>query len=281
MRFLADKGDSNCRVYGGIMEKKTAIVTGGSSGIGLCTARDLVKEGYTVFDLSRHGTDRDGILHIDCDVTDENAVKEAVDRIVSGQGRIDAVVNCAGFGISGAIECTSPEAAKKQFDVNFFGMVNVNRCCIPEIRKTKGTIVNISSVAACAPIPFQAFYSASKAAINSYSLCLANELRPYGVKIVSVMPGDTATGFTDAREKESSGDDIYAGRISRSVQKMESDERGGMSPERAGAFITSVVTGKSRKPLRTIGLQYKLAVFLLKILPASLSNRLLGFIYAS
>ena len=100
------------------------------------------------------------------DVTDEVAVQAAVEQILAQEGGIAIVVNCAGFGISGAVEFTSLEQAKAQFDVNFFGMVNVNRAVLPAMRKQgSGRIVNISSVAAVAHIPFQAFYSASKAAV--------------------------------------------------------------------------------------------------------------------
>ena len=262
------------------MGEKTVIVTGGSSGIGRETAVCLAGKGYRVYEFSRRDREVPGVIHVPCDVTDEAAVRAAVEGVVSETGRLDAVVNCAGFGISGAIEFTETEDAKKLFDVNFFGMVNVNRACIPHLRKTKGRIVNVSSVAAPAAIPFQAFYSASKSAVNSYTLALANELRPWGVTAVAVMPGDTATGFTDAREKSGEGDALYEGRISRSVERMEKDERKGMSAADAGRFIASVVTGRSARPLRTIGFGYQMIVALLRILPAGLSNRLIGRIYA-
>lgn len=262
------------------MDRKTAIVTGASSGIGLETAKQLAAEGYVVFGLSRHEGSAEEIRYICCDVTDEKAVERAVAKVIEENGRLDAVVNCAGFGISGAIEFTSTEEAKRLFDVNFFGMVNVNRACIPHLRKTKGRIVNISSVAAPAAIPFQAYYSASKSAINSYSMALANELRPWGISVVAVMPGDTCTGFTDAREKSIEGDDLYGGRIGRSVGKMENDERHGMSAVKAAEAVCRAVTSRSERPLRTIGLQYKLIVLLLKLLPAAWSNRLIGLIYS-
>ena len=127
------------------------------------------------------------------------------------------MINNAGFGISGAIEFTPIEQAKRQLDVNFFGMVNMNHAVIPVMRKQGfGRIVNLSSVAGAIAIPFQAFYSASKAAINSYTMALANEIKPFGVTVCCVQPGDIQTGFTAARQKIVIGDDITAGFRARS-----------------------------------------------------------------
>ena len=263
------------------MDKKTVIVTGGSSGIGLATARQLVQDGWSVYEFSRRDFLEEGIRHIPCDVTDEQAVIEAVKEVLSNSGRLDCVINCAGFGISGAIEYTDINEAHRQFDVNFFGMVNVNKACIPYLKQTKGRIINISSVAAMAAIPFQSFYSASKAAINSYTLALANELAPFGIKVSAVMPGDTSTGFTAARRKNTEGDQEYAGRISRSLARMEKDELSGMSAADSGRFVAAIANGSSHKPLYTIGLQYKAVIVLLKLLPAKLANYIIGKMYAS
>ena len=176
---------------------------------------------------------------------------------------------------------TPVEQAKRQFDVNFFGMVNMNRAVIPVMRAQRsGRIVNLSSVAGAIPIPFQAFYSASKAAINSYTMALANELRPFGVQVCCVQPGDIQTGFTAARQKIVVGDDIYGGRISRSVAGMEKDERTGMKPEDAGAFVCRAATRKGVRPVNTIGLSYKFFCVLQKLLPAKTLNWLVGMVYA-
>ena len=156
---------------------KTALVTGGSSGIGRSTAAALKNAGFAVYEFSRRNVPQDGIKHISVDVTDENAVQKAVGEILSEAGKLDVVVNCAGFGISGAVEFTPLDQAKAQFEVNFFGTVNVNKAALASMREAgKGHIINISSVAAVAHIPFQAFYSASKAAISSYSCALDNEV---------------------------------------------------------------------------------------------------------
>ena len=261
---------------------KIAVVTGGTSGIGKETALYLAKNGCTVYELSRRAEGVAGLHHISADVTDETSVRRAVEQIVQEAGRIDILVNNAGFGISGAVEFTDTEEAKRQFDVNFFGMVRMNRAVIAVMRKQGGgRIVNLSSVAAPVPIPFQTYYAASKAAINSYTMALANELRPFGITVSAVMPGDIHTGFTAARHKVGQGDEIYGGRISRSLKRMEHDEQTGMDPAKAGAFVGRVALKTGHKPLYTIGFAYQCAVFLTKILPARVLNWLIGKIYAS
>ena len=263
------------------MSNRVAIVTGGTSGIGRATALALKAAGCTVYELSRRAQGVEGLYHIAADVTKEETIRAAVAEIMAREGRIDILVNNAGFGISGAVEFTDTEDAKALFDVNFFGMVNLNRAVVPLMRQAgRGRIVNLSSVAAPVPIPFQAYYSASKAAINSYTMALGNELRPFGITVCAVMPGDIKTGFTAARRKVAEGDDVYGGRISRSVQRMEHDEQTGMDPAKAGAFVGRVALKTSHKPLYTIGFAYKAAVFLTKILPAWPLNWLIGKIYA-
>lgn len=259
---------------------KTAIVTGGSSGIGLNVAKSLKSSGCKVYEFSRREVKDSPFEHISVDVTDESAVQAAVKQVLEAEGKIDILVNCAGFGISGAVEFTSLEDAKRQLDVNFFGMVNCSKAVIGAMRKAKsGRIVNISSVAGPVPIPFQAFYSASKAAINSYTCAAANELAPYGISLCAIQPGDISSGFTDARKKTLDGDEEYGGRISKSVAVMEKDERGGMKPEVAGAYIAKIALKKKVKPLYAIGFVYKLFCVLMKILPIGLSNKIIGMIY--
>ena len=262
-------------------EKKVAIVTGGTSGIGRATALALQDAGCTVYELSRRAEGVEGLHHIAADVTKEETVRAAVAEVMAREGRIDILVNNAGFGISGAVEFTDTEDAKALFDVNFFGMVNMSRVVVPIMRGAgRGRIVNLSSVAAPVPIPFQTYYSATKAAVNAYTMALANELRPFGISVCAVQPGDIKTGFTAAREKVMAGDDVYQGRIGRSVRRMEHDEQTGMSPEAAGAYIASVATRRSVKPLRSIGLKYKFFCVLAKLLPVRTLNWLVGLIYA-
>lgn len=262
------------------MKNKIVTVTGASSGIGRQAAFALRDAGCVVYDFSRRDIPAEGIKHISVDVTDETAVEQAVATVVANEGGLDAVVNCAGFGISGAVEFTTLEAAKSQFDVNFFGMVNVNKAALPYLRKNGGRIVNISSVAAAAHIPFQTYYSASKAATESYTCALANEVRPFGISVTAIQPGDICTEFTAARQKSFDGDDVYGGRIARSVSGMEKDEQKGMSPEVAGRYIAKITLRKKVKPIYAIGFGYKVLSTLCKIFPCGIRNSIVGMLYA-
>ena len=263
------------------MKNKVAVITGGNSGIGRCAAASLKNAGCTVYDFSRREISANGINHIKTDVTDENCVKASVEQVIEKEGRIDILINCAGFGISGAVEFTETADAKAQFDVNFFGAVNMNKAVIPFMRKEgKGRIVNISSVAAVAHIPFQTYYSASKAALESYTNALANEVRPFGITVTAIQPGDICTEFTGARQKSFDGDDVYEGRISRSVSGMEKDEVKGMSPVIAAEYIAKISLRKNVKPVYAIGAQYKFLSVLCKVFPCSFRNRVVGMLYA-
>ena len=263
--------------------KPVVIVTGGSSGIGAAAAEYLAVHGCTVYDVSRRerGDGKSDIRHISADVTDEASVAAAVQSVLDAEGRIDILLNNAGFGISGAAEFTSVEEAKRQLEVNFWGMVRVTRAVLPVMRaQGRGRIVNTSSVAAVTPIPFQTYYSVSKAAINSFTMSVANEVRPYGIRISAVMPGDTRTAFTDKRARSFVGDDVYGGRISRSVGKMEKDERGGVSASVVGAVLGRAALSRSRKVFYTVGLVYQLVIFLMRLLPSTAANAILGKMYA-
>lgn len=146
--------------------------------------------------------------------------------------------------------------------------------------KGGGRIVNISSVAAVAHIPFQTYYSASKAAIESYTQALGNEVAPYGITVTAIQPGDIKTEFTEARQKSFAGDDVYNGRISKSVTGMEQDEIKGMSPVKAGEYIAEISLRQKVKPLYAIGFTYKLLAVLCKVFPSSIRNRIVGILYA-
>lgn len=262
-------------------EHRIAVVTGGSSGIGRSTAQALAAKGCTVYELSRRDNPPEGVSHLTADITDEQQVKKAIGEVISREGKIDILVNNAGYGISGAAEMTDSADSHAQLELNLHGMDNVTRAVLPYMRERKsGRIVSVSSIAGILPIPFQLWYSVSKAAINAYVLALQNEVRPYGISVCAVMPGDIASGFTDARKKSDSGNDIYSGRIERSVATMEKDERGGMSPDKAGAYIAKLAMKKRTRPMKAIGISYKAISILTKLLPRRLSNYLVGMIYS-
>ena len=182
------------------MSKKVVVITGGTSGIGLEAAKALVAQGCKVYELSRRGEGADGrIAHIQADVTDEGQVQAAVQEIADREGRIDVLINNAGFGISGAVEFTETADAQRQFDVNFFGMVRMNKAVIPVMRRQGGgRIISMSSVAAPIAIPFQTYYSASKAGIIGMTKSLARELASKGINVNAVAPGFIETDMTKA-----------------------------------------------------------------------------------
>ena len=255
--------------------EKIAVITGASSGIGLALAKKYRSEGWKVYGLCRTRVPDDGIITVKCDVTDENSVTEAFAKIE----KIDVLICNAGMGISGAIEFAEPEDLQRQLDVVFFGTDRCVRHAAAKLRASKGKILCTSSVAGVYAIPFQSYYSAAKAAINSYAAALANELRVFGVGVCAVMLGDAKTGFTGSRRKSTAGDDIYNGSIVRSVAVMEKDEQNGMSPDVIAKRIYKISQRKKMPPRVTIGALYKVFVFLGRILPVSTQNFIISKMY--
>lgn len=259
---------------------KTLVLTGGSSGIGRATCVLFAKRGWEVFELSRHGQSEPHITHIYCDVCDEESVRKAIGEVLSQTEHIDVVISNAGFGISGAVEFTALDDAKKQFDVNFFGAVSVVKAVLPQLRRQRyGRIIFTSSVAAVLSIPYQSFYSACKAAINSLALALQNEVRPYNLYVGVLMPGDVATGFTAAREKSEEGAAAYP-HIHSAVSAMEKDERTGLPPEAMARDFYHIATCRCPKPQYTGGALYKCFMVLNWLLPKRLVNWIIGKMYA-
>ena len=253
--------------------KKTAIVTGGSSGIGKAAALMLCENGYTVYEFSRRGENYSSIFHITADVTNPASIAAAAAKVIEKEGRIDLLVNNAGFGISGPVEFTDSA------EVNFYGAFNCIQAVLPQMRaQASGRIINLSSVAAPIAIPYQSFYSAAKAAINSLTLALRNEVRPFGIQVCAVQPGDIRTGFTAARKKSHAGSHIYKS-LDRAVAVMERDEQNGMAPEAVAKVILKAANARKCRALYTVGAQYKLFTLINKLLPATTVNWLVGKIY--
>lgn len=267
------------------------ILTGGSAGIGNATALLLMQRGHTVYSLSRRGGDDVSdsvsggmIVNIKADVTKPETIDAAVATVMQRSGRIDALVCNAGNGIAGAVEDTSLEEVRYQFETNFFGMVNTVRACLPVMRAQKeGRIVALSSVAAIVPIPFQAFYSASKSAVLMYMQALGMELAEWGVECGCVLPGDTKTDFTSSRKYTAASQDpqsAYASRMKVSVGKMEKDEVNGMDPAVVAKAIVSQIESRRISPILIPGLQYKFICTLMKIVPAKLRLYIIRKIYS-
>lgn len=258
---------------------KTLVITGGSSGIGLATAELFTKNGWKVFCLSRHNPNTEGIVHIPCDVTNEVHTRSAIAEVMTQTDHIDVAISNAGFGISGPIEFTSKEDAQRQMNVNFMGAFHFVKAILPIMRQQRyGKILFTSSVAAVLSVPYQAFYSASKAAINALALALANEVKDFGIQISCLMPGDVSTGFTGARDKSTIGSDVYT-HMNKAVASMEKDEISGMKPQKMAQIFWHIAHKKSPAPLYVGGGLYQVFCFLDHILPKRLVNWIEGKMY--
>ncbi|MBP5259632.1 MAG: SDR family oxidoreductase [Paludibacteraceae bacterium] len=266
---------------------KVILLTGGSSGIGLAAARLLMWQGHTVYSLSRRGGSDESyaasggcIRSLQADVTREETLHAALRQVVEREGRLDVLVCNAGNGMAGAAEDTSDQETRYQFETNFFGVANTIRVCLPALRESRGRVIAVSSVAAVAPIPFQAFYSASKAALLTYMEALRLELAPFGVQCGCVLPGDTRTGFTDARRYASAArGSVYTPYMEKAVGIMERDERGGMPPEAIACSIAGQVNRRRVRVRVVPGFSYQLLCLLMKHLPVRMVVWVVGKVY--
>jgi NAD(P)-dependent dehydrogenase (short-subunit alcohol dehydrogenase family) len=259
---------------------KVVFITGASKGIGLETAKLLAEKGYKVYGGARSDFNAKGVTSVKLDVTDTDSVANAVKYITDKEGGIDILINNAGMGISDAIENTPEEQSKYIFEVNFFGPFRLIKHCLPYLRKSGGKIINISSVAAALCIPFQAFYSCSKAALDALAFALIPEVKPFGITVTNVLPGDTKTSFTAARQKSYSDNDaVYGERIKKSIQVMEKDEQNGMPAIKVSDVILRCINKKSPPVYVAVGFKYKLFMLLNKILPKKFVIYVIGKLY--
>lgn len=273
-------------------QRASILLTGGSAGIGLETAKMLMNKGYRVYSGSRRGGGEaqqsvafgGEIIPVQMDVNDEARLKEVVKQITDENGSLYAVICNAGNGVAGAVEDTSADEARYQLETNFFGAVKTIRACLPAFRAQGfGKIVVVTSVAAIIPIPFQAFYSAGKAALQIYTESLAMEVKPFGIQCCTILPGDTKTDFTAARKyTEASGNEKspYYQRMKTAVGKMEKDEQNGMPPESVAKAIVNQVERKKMKPRVIPGFQYKAIAVISDLLPNSLRLKLINMVYS-
>lgn len=260
--------------------KKTAVVTGASKGIGLEIAKALIEDGYKVYGLARSEAELEGVCWKKCDVSDSESVHKAFTEVFEEIGELDVLICNAGIGISGAAEFVPEKDYRLQTNINFNGAVRCAQEAVPAMREAgKGKIVFISSLAAIFPLPFQGFYSATKAALNAFSDSLGIELRPFGVETSAVMLNDVKTQFTENRKKTIVGDDIYEGRIESSVSKMEKSEQSGMAPEEVAKAVSRILKRRHLPPHKIVGVSNEFLGFLFRILPSGVLMKLLKMIY--
>lgn len=256
---------------------KTVIISGASSGIGFTTAKYLHEQGFNVIGLSRSYPKKEyKFSYFLCDITKEDQVMKVCDEIKKNHDHIDVLINCAGMGVSGAVEHSSITEVKKVFDVNVYGQFLLTKHLIEQLRKSqKGKIINIGSVAGEITIPFQTFYSMTKAAISAFSEGLRIELKPFNIQVTTILPGDIKTGFTENRDLPLVIEDKhYKHRIKNSIARMEKDEQQGMPAIKVSKIILSLIKRKHLPVAKTIGFKYKLFVVLARIVP----RKLLSFV---
>ena len=178
-----------------IRERKVALVTGASAGIGKAIVRRLLADGWVVYGGARRvkkmaDIQSEGAKVVSLDVTDEQSMRTAVDTILSAESRIDALVNNAGYGSYGAIEDVEIDEARRQFEVNVFGLARLTQLALPSMREAgSGTIVNISSMGGRIWMPIGGWYHATKHALEVLSDALRLETKPFGIRVVVVQPG--------------------------------------------------------------------------------------------
>jgi NAD(P)-dependent dehydrogenase (short-subunit alcohol dehydrogenase family) len=257
---------------------KIALVTGASSGIGEATALELANAGYTVYAAARrvermaHLTES-GIRPIAMDVTDDDSMQEGVAKIIAGAGRIDVLVNNAGYGSYGALEDVPMDEARYQFEVNVFGAARLTQLVLPHMRANRaGKIVNITSMGGKIHTPLGAWYHATKFALEALSDCLRLELKPFGIDVIIIEPGGIKSewaGIAADKVRAVSSEGPYAtqGNAVADSLASESTQRRSSPPELIARTITNAVQARSPKTRYAVGFGAKPMIFLHGVLP--------------
>ena len=261
--------------------KKVILITGISSGFGRQTAGLLAANGHIVYGTVRKGTiiipDVNTLI---LDLTNTNTIKQAVQAIIQKEGRLDVLINNAGMHTGGPIETSPIENIKLQMDTNFLGMVNLTREVLPVMRSQGGgTIINFSSIGGLMGLPFQAFYSASKFAIEGFSEALRMEVSQYKIKIILINPGDFHTSNSANRRNflaPTGTNDSYRTQYEKTMAVIEKDETNGWEPVALAKKIVKIVENKNPKQRYIIAsFEQKLAVVLKYVLPSKIFRMIL------
>ncbi|HKK43127.1 MAG TPA: SDR family oxidoreductase [Bacteroidales bacterium] len=256
--------------------KKVILITGISSGFGQQTARLLAGDGHIVYGTIRREMKIDtGINTLRLDLMDITSIKDAVKSVLEKEGRIDVLINNAGMHTGGPIETIPDDYIRKQMETNFMGMVSLIREVLPVMRQQGGgTIINFSSIGGLMGLPFQAFYSASKFAIEGFSEALRMEVKKFKIKVILINPGDFHTSNSANRRgflAPSSEGDPYHDQFTRTLEIIEKDEAGGWEPVVLAKKIVRIVNSSNQRNKYIISsLEQKLAVVLKYILPGKI-----------
>ena len=237
-------------------QQRVVLVTGASSGIGRACATHLHQRGYRVFGANRNPRADAPFATLRMDVVDEQSVQDGIHGIVEQTGRLDVVVNCAGFSSVGAVEDHSLAEAQAQFDTNFFGRLRVCRAALPVMRQQRsGHIVNIGSIGGMVGLPFQGVYSAAEFAMTGLTEALRFEVRSFGVHVSLIRAGDANTENTIHRHHAQAAqqNSVYAQQYRTTVNIMEKDEHDGIKPDKIARLVEKVITSKSPRGVYTVG----------------------------
>jgi NAD(P)-dependent dehydrogenase (short-subunit alcohol dehydrogenase family) len=261
-------------------QQLVVLITGASSGIGRACAEHLHARGHRVFGASRRTISGASFQTITMDVDDDESVRQGIAAIVQREGRIDAVVNNAGFAVLGAVEDTSVAEAKQQLETNFFGVLRVINAVLPKLRaQGGGRIVNVSSLGGIFGMPYSGLYSASKFAVEGLSEALRMELKPFRIHVSLIEPGDFRTELTVARRRTAAslGPSAHASGLARAMQAAEKDEKAAPTPEPIAELLERVLLSNSPRLRYTVGMFSQRVVTVLKrFLPARLFEWILA-----
>jgi NAD(P)-dependent dehydrogenase (short-subunit alcohol dehydrogenase family) len=253
--------------------RPVALVTGASSGIGAAIATELSRRSFRVFGTSRKPAQlASGVEAIALDVTDQNSVSACVKQVHADAGRLDVLVNNAGYLLAGAIEEATPEQTQAVFDTNYFGVVRMTLAVLPTMREQgSGRIVTLSSLAGRVPVPFWGHYNASKFAVEGLMETLRHEVRPFGIKVCVVEPGAIKTPFYEQPRTRAMPE--YDRWRDSALTVMKGFETKAPGPEVVAAVVGRLVASRN-PPLRTlVTREAKLFTFLRWLLPASINER--------
>ncbi len=267
------------------------LVVGASSGIGRACAERLHRIGYRVYGTSRRASSpgagvgqtsggyAGGMEMIPMDVDDEDSVTLGVGYVIEKEGRLDAVVNSAGFALAGAVEDTTVEEAKSQFETNFFGALRLCRTVLPVMRKQgHGYIVIIGSAAGVVSLPFQGIYSSSKFALEGLAEALRIEAAPFGIRVVIAEPTDFRTGITASRRMAAAaavGDSPYGDLFATALAVTESGESHGPPPDRIARLIEKILEKPTPRLRYPVGPLSRITVLLKRLLPSKIYERII------
>ena len=252
---------------------RVVLVTGASSGIGEATALELVQRGFTVYGAARRidrmtGLAAHGVRTFEMDVTDDASMTSGVERILREQGRIDVLVNNAGYGSYGALEDVPIEEARRQFEVNIFGLARLTQLVLPHMRgQRRGRIVNVSSIGGKFYEPLGSWYHATKFALEGLSESLRVELEPHGVHVVIIEPGPIRTEWGRISGESAlltSGDTAYAAQARQLAKVFERSDRPGVGaePRVVAAAIAKAVTARRPRTRYAVPATAKAITFL-------------------